>query len=90
MPNYKMFEREITSGNHRSYHVCVEKFGNNFDPKSNFYPIDQELSKVKEDFSNYECNITLANHTSPNNYFHISYLAKKLYPPYVQKNILDV
>ena len=89
MTNYKMFEREITSGNHRSYHVCVEKFGNNFNPKSKFYPIDQALSEVKGDFSNYECNITLENHTSPNNYFHISYLAKNLYPPYIQKNILD-
>ena len=39
MTNYKMFEREITSGDHRSYHVCVEKFGNNFNPKSKFYPI---------------------------------------------------
>ena len=89
MPNYKMFEREITSGNHRSYHVCVEKFGNNFNSRSKFYHIDQALSKVKEDLSNYECNITLANHTSSNDYFHISYLAKKLYPPYVQKNVLD-
>ena len=52
MPNYKMFEREITSGDHRSYHVCVEKFGNNFNPKSKFYPIDQALSEVKGDFSN--------------------------------------
>ena len=84
-----MFEREITEGDHRSYHVCVEKFGNNFNPKSKFYPIDQALSEVKEDFSNYECNITLENHTSPNNYFHISYLAKRLYPPYIQKNVLD-
>ena len=89
MTNYKMFEREITSGDHRSYHVCVENFGNNFNPKSKFYPIDQALSEVKGDFSNYECNITLENHTSPNNYFHISYLAKNLYPPYIQKNVLD-
>ena len=89
MIRYKMFEREITSGDHRSYHVCVEKFGNNFNVKSKFYPIDQALSEVKEDFSNYECNITLENHTSPNNYFHLSYLAKRLYPPYIQKNILD-
>ena len=89
MTNYKMFEREITSGDHRSYHVCVEKFGNNFNPKSKFYPIDQALSEVRGDFSNYECNITLENHTSPNNYFHISYLAKNLYPPYIQKNVLD-
>ena len=89
MTNYKMFEREVTSGDHRSYHVCVEKFGNNFNPKSKFYQIDQALSEVKEDFSNYECNITLENHTSPNNYFHISYLAKRLYPPYIQKNVLD-
>ncbi len=89
MIRYKMFEREITSGDHRSYHVCVEKFGNNFNSKSKFYPIDQFLSKINEDFSNYECNITLANHTSQNDYFHISYLAKNSYPPYIiQENIL--
>ena len=30
MIRYKMFEREITSGDHRSYHVCVNNFGSNF------------------------------------------------------------
>ncbi len=89
MIRYKMFEREITAGEHRSYHVCVNNFGNNFSSKSKFYPIDESLSKINEDFTDYECNITLANHTSPNDYFHISYLAKNLYPPYIQKNILD-
>jgi len=88
MIRYKMFEREITEGDHRSYHVCVEKFGNNFNPKSKFYPIDQGLSKVNVDLSNYECNITLENHTSPNNYFHVSYLAKNLNVPYVERHIL--
>ena len=45
MIRYKMFEREITSGNHRSYHVCVNNFGSNFNSKSKFYPIDEALSK---------------------------------------------
>ena len=89
MIRYKMFEREITKGNHRSYHVCVNNFGNNFSPKSKHYPIDQALSEVKEDFTDYECNITIENHTSPNNYFHISYLAKNIQLPYVQRNVLD-
>ena len=83
MIRYKMFEREITSGDHRSYHVCVNNFGSNFKSKSKFHPIDEALSKIDEDFTDYECNITLANHTSPNDYFHISYLAKNLYPPYI-------
>ena len=30
MIRYKMFEREITKGNHQSYHVCVDKF-NDYD-----------------------------------------------------------
>ena len=89
MIRYKMFEREITAGEHRSYHVCVNNFGSNFSSKSKFYPIDEALSKINEDFTDYECNITLANHTSPNDYFHISYLAKNLYPPYIQENVLD-
>ena len=89
MIRYKMFEREITSGDHRSYHVCVNNFGSNFNFKSKFHPIDEALSKIDEDFSDYECNITLANHTSPNDYFHISYLAKTINLPYVQRNILD-
>ena len=46
MIRYKMFEREITSGNHRSYHVCVNNFGSNFNSKSKFYPIDEALSKI--------------------------------------------
>ena len=66
MIRYKMFEREITSGEHRSYHVCVNNFGSNFNYKSKFHPIDEALSKIDEDFTDYECNITLANHTSPN------------------------
>ena len=53
-----MFEREITSGNHRSYHVCVNNFGSNFKSKSKFHPIDEALSKIDEDFTDYECNIT--------------------------------
>ena len=59
MIRYKMFEREITSGDHRSYHVCVNNFGSNFKSKSKFHPIDEALSKIDEDFTDYECNITL-------------------------------
>ena len=66
----------------------MNNFGSNFSSKSRFYPID-EFGKINEDFTDYECNITLANHTSSNDYFHISYLAKNLYPPYIQKNVLD-
>ena len=51
MIRYKMFEREITSGEHRSYHVCVNNFGSNFNSKSRFYPIDEALSKINEDFT---------------------------------------
>ena len=43
MIRYKMFEREITAGEHRSYHVCVNNFGSNFSSKSKFYPIDEAL-----------------------------------------------
>ena len=41
---------------------------------------------VKYGGNTYVC---IANHTSPNDYFHISYLAKKIYPPHIiQENIL--
>ena len=49
MIRYKMFEREITSGDHRSYHVCVNNFGSNFNSKSKFHPIDEALSKILND-----------------------------------------
>ena len=85
-----MFEREITKGNHRSYHVCVDKFGGNFHPNSKHYPIDEALSDIDLDYSSYECNITVANHTSPGDYFHVSYLMKdKGHKPYIQRDVLD-
>ena len=90
MIRYKMFEREITKGNHRSYHVCVDKFGGNFHPNSKHYPIDESLSEIDLDYSTYECNITVANHTSPGDYFHVSYLMKdKGHKPYIQRDVLD-
>ena len=48
MIRYKMFEREITSGEHRSYHVCVNNFGSNFNSKSKFYPIDEAQKQTLE------------------------------------------
>ena len=89
MIRYKMFEREITKGNHRSYHVCVDKFGGNFHPNSKHYPIDEALSDIDLDYSSYECNITVANHTSPGDYFHISYLMKDRKLRYLQRDVLD-
>ena len=90
MIRYKMFEREITKGNHRSYHVCVDKFGGNLHPNSKHYPIDESLSEIDLDYSTYECNITVANHTSPGDYFHVSYLMKdKGHKPYIQRDVLD-
>lgn len=72
-----MFEKEITFGNHVSYHFCVDKFGKNFHPKSKQHLIEKELCNIDVDLSKYECNITTENTTSDGNYFHISYLRRK-------------
>ena len=88
MIRYKMFEKEITSGNHVSYHFCVDKFGGNFNPKSKHYKIDEGLSKFDLDFTPYECNITTSNTTSEGDYFHISYLMKDRSVTYLQQDIL--
>jgi hypothetical protein len=74
-----MFEKEITRGNHVSYHFCVDKFANNFHPKSKQHLIEKELSNIDLDLSKYECNITTENTTSEGNYFHVSYLKKQKY-----------
>lgn len=71
-----MFEKEITKGNHVSYHFCVDKFGNNFKPNSKLRIIENQLSHINLDLSTYECNITSSNTTSLGDYFHISYLFK--------------
>ena len=90
MIRYKMFEREITKGNHVSYHFCVDTFGDNFHPKSKHYPIDQALSKIDFDETTYELSITTANTTSEGDYFHISFLLKdKAHKPYLQRDVLD-
>jgi len=77
MIRYKMFEKEITEGNHVSYHFCVDKFGNNFHPKSKHSIVEKSLSYIDIDLSKYECNITTSNTTSFGDYFHISYLKRR-------------
>jgi len=79
MIRYKLFEKEITSGNHVSYHFCVDEFKNHFYPKSKQHAIEKELSNIDIDLSKYECNITTSNTTSSGDYFHISYLRKSPY-----------
>jgi hypothetical protein len=81
-----MFEKEITSGNHVSYHFCVDKFGNNFNSKSKHFLIDNFLSTNNLNLSKYECSITTENTTCPGNYFHISYLNRN--DDYIEENIL--
>lgn len=81
-----MFEKEITYGNHVSYHFCVDKFGNNFSEKSKHYYIDQELSKIQLHSSKYEYSITTSNTTSLNDYFHVSYLNRD--GDYIEDHIL--
>lgn len=76
MIRYKMFEKEITLGNHVSYHFCIDKFGNNFKKKSKLKIIENYLSHIDLDLSKYEFNITSSNTTSINDYFHVSYLFK--------------
>ena len=90
MIRYKMFEKEITKGAHTSYHFCVDKFGNNFHPKSKQYPIDQELSKYNKDFSDYECAITTSTTTSEGDYFHITSLTKNRNIIYLEQDVLDM
>lgn len=84
-----MFEREITSGNHVSYHFCVDKFENNFHPKSKLFLIEKHLSHVNIDLSRYECNITTSNTTSSGDYFHISYLRKGSSQLYLSREVLE-
>ena len=88
MIRYKMFEKEITPGNHVSQHFCVDKFGGNFNPKSKHYKIDEGLSKFNLDCTPYECNITTSNTTSEGDYFHISYIMKNNSWIYLQQDIL--
>lgn len=90
MIRYKMFEKEITKGNHVSYHFCVDTFGDNFHPKSKHYPIDQALAKIASgtNLEHYEINMTTENTTSEGNYFHISYLMKNRQVIYLQKDVL--
>ena len=54
-----MFEKEITSGNHVSYHFCVDKFGSNFNPKSKHYKIDEGLSKFDLRMQKVNCHINV-------------------------------
>lgn len=86
MIRYQMFEKEITYGNHVSYHFCVDKFGNNFNINSKHFDIDQELSKIQFDSSKYECSITTSNTTSSGDYFHISYLNRD--NDYIDRKVL--
>lgn len=91
MLRYKLFEKEITSGNHASYHFCVDKFDitkNHFHPKSKQYAIEKELSNIDIDLSPYECNITSSTTTSVGDYFHVSYLRKSPYE-FLTKEVLD-
>ena len=71
-----MFEKEITSGNHVSYHFCVDKFDDNFHPKSRQHNIEKQLRYVDIDLSPYELGITSSNTTSDGDYVHVSYLRR--------------
>lgn len=71
-----MFEKEITSGNHVSYHFCVDKFDDNFHPKSRQHLIEKQLRYVDIDLSPYELGITSSNTTSEGEYIHVSYLRR--------------
>ena len=90
MIRYKMFEKELTKGAHTSFHFCVDKFGNNFHPKSKQYPIDQELSTYNKDFSDYECAITTSTTTSEGDYFHITSLTKNRNIIYLEQDVLEM
>lgn len=71
-----MFEKEITSGNHVSYHFCVDKFEDNFHPKSRQHLIEKQMRYVDIDLSPYELGITTSNTTSDGDYIHVSYLRR--------------
>ncbi len=89
MIRYKMFEKEITKGSHTSYHFCVDQFGDNFNPRSKQYPIDQALSKIDKDWSDYEIAITTSTTTSKGDFFHVTSLTKNRNIIYVEKDVLD-
>ena len=88
MIRYNLFEKEITSGNHVSYHFCVDKFSDHFHPKSKLHAIEKQLSNIDIDLSKYECNITTSNTTSFNDYFHVSYLRKSS-REFLSKEVLE-
>lgn len=83
-----MFEKEITSGNHVSYHFCVDKFAENFHPKSKQHLIEEQLSYVDIDLSLYELGITSSNTTSDGDYIHVSYL-RRLNNGFMKQDVLD-
>ena len=68
----------------------MDKFGNNFHPKSKQYPIDQELSTYNKDFSDYECAITTSTTTSEGDYFHITSLTKNRNIIYLEQDVLEM
>ena len=88
MIRYKMFEKEITSGNHVSYHFCVDKFADNFHPKSRQHDIEKQLRYVHIDLSPYELGITSSNTTSDGDYIHVSYL-RRLNNGFMRQEVLD-
>lgn len=85
-----MFEKELTCGNHVSYHFCVDEFGDNFHQKSKLKKIENQLLNICSELnlSKYECNITASNTISNGDYFHISYLNKGP-NEYLDKNTLN-
>ena len=83
-----MFEKEITSGNHVSYHFCVDKFADNFHPKSRQHDIEKQLRYVHIDLSPYELGITSSNTTSDGDYIHVSYL-RRLNNGFMRQEVLD-
>ena len=83
-----MFEKEITSGNHVSYHFCVDKFADNFHPKSRQHDIEKQLRYVDIDLSPYELGITSSNTTSDGDYVHVSYL-RRLNNGFMRQEVLD-
>ena len=83
-----MFEKEITSGNHVSYHFCVDKFADNFHPKSRQHDIEKQLRYVDIDLSPYELGITSSNTTSDGDYIHVSYL-RRLNNGFMKQEVLD-
>jgi hypothetical protein len=81
--DYVMFEREITSGNHISYHFAYKnRFSTISDPRSTLYPLEKHLEdSIKVNLFGYTMGITPQNTTwKEDPVFHIGGLGQELDP----------